>query len=204
MTETETTATTAGHQDDRAPDGDVSGYRLVVPDGWFPVDLEPGRMERSVAALVKRQFAGIDNAPHLKAQARQQLLAQAEAAQAAGGLEMFLSLQQVAGVPLPASLVIFLVPPPGPQAVTAQELARSLAGDERRATVVILPAGQAVRVPVRPSSPGEPESATLEVFVPVPHNGEWLLLSFATPLGPLAPALTKLFDAICTTLRWDQ
>ena len=92
----------------------VSGYRLVAPDDWFAVDLEPDRMERSVAALVKRQFAGIDNAPHLKAQARQQLLAQTRAAQEAGGLEMFLSLQQVAGVPIAASLVIFLVPPPGP------------------------------------------------------------------------------------------
>jgi hypothetical protein len=198
MTQAETTVP-AGYQDST-----VSGYRLVVPDGWFSVDLEPGRMERSVAALVKRQFAGIDNAPHLKAQARQQLLAQAEAARAAGGLEMFLSLQQVAGVPLAASLAIFLVPPAGSQAVTAQELAGSLSGDERQATVVSLPAGQAVRVLRRARSADESESAILEVFVPVPHYGEWLLLSFATPLGPLAPVLTKLFDAICTTLRWDQ
>ena len=194
----ETTATT-GHQEST-----VSGYRLVVPDGWFAVDLEPGRMERSVAALVKRQFAGIDNAPHLRAQARQQLLAQTQAAQAAGGLEMFLSLQQVAGVPIAASLVIFLVPPPGPHGVAAADLARSLTGGERRVAVVDLPAGQAVRALGRLSPPDGQESATLEVFVPVPHNGGWLLLSFATPLGPLVPALTKLFDAICTTLRWDQ
>ena len=153
----------------------------------------------------KRQFAGIDNAPHLKAQARQQLLAQTQAAQAAGGLEMFLSLQQVAGVPLAASLVTFLVPPSGTHMVTAQDLARSLTSDRRQATVVDLPAGQAVRALGRPSSPDEQESATLEVFVPVPHNGEWLLLSFATPgFSPLVPALTKLFNAICTTLRWHQ
>jgi hypothetical protein len=132
MNEAETTATT--WQQESA----VSGYRIVAPDGWFAVDLEPGRMERSVAALVKRQFAGIDNAPLLKAQARQQLLAQTQAAQAAGGLEMFLSLQQVAGVPIAASLVIFLVPTPG-QVVTAADLARSLdTGDERRVTVVEL------------------------------------------------------------------
>jgi hypothetical protein len=197
MNEAETTATT--WQQESA----VSGYRIVAPDGWFAVDLEPGRMERSVAALVKRQFAGIDNAPLLKAQARQQLLAQTQAAQAAGGLEMFLSLQQVAGVPIAASLVIFLVPTPG-QVVTAADLARSLdTGDERRVTVVDLPVGQAVRVFRRTGTEDGSASATLEVFVPVPHNGEWLLLSFATPLGPLAPALTKLFDAICTTLRWD-
>jgi hypothetical protein len=200
MAEVEIVATTGpGHRNDM-----VSGYRLVVPDGWFAVDLEPGRRERSVAALVKRQFAGIDNAPHLKEQARQELLVQTGAAQAAGGLEMFLSLQQVAGVPLAASLVIFLVPPPGAQVATVQELAGSLAGAERQAVVVDLPAGQAVRVLGHNSSPDESASATLEVFVPVPHGGEWLLLSFATPLGPLAPALTKLFDAICMTLRWDQ
>jgi hypothetical protein len=181
----------------------VSGYRLVAPDDWFAVDLEPDRMGRSVAALVKRQFAGIDNAPHLKAQARQQLLAQTQAAQEAGGLEMFLSLQQVAGVPIAASLVIFLVPP-GSHEVTVGDLARSLAvGDERRVTTVDLPVGQAVRVLRRTWNEDGSASATLEVFVPVPDNGEWLLLSFATPLGPLAPALTKLFDAICTTLRWD-
>jgi len=188
----------------RHQDGNVSGYRLVVPDGWFAVDLEPGRRERSVAALVKRQFAGIDNAPHLKAQARRELLAQAEAAHEAGGLEMFLSLQQIAGIPLTASLVVFLVPPPGTGAVTTQELARSLSSDERRVTVVDLPAGEAVRVLSHLSSPDQSDSATLKVFVPVPHTGEWLLLTFATPLGPLFPALTKLFDAICTTLRWDQ
>jgi hypothetical protein len=198
MTEAETTATT-GHQESA-----VSGYRVVIPDGWFAVDLEPGRMERSVAALVKRQFAGIDNAPHIRAQAGQQLLAQARAAQAAGGLEMFLSLQQVAGVPLAASLVIFLVPPPGTAVVTAADLARSLTGDGRQVTVADLPVGQAARVLRQTGTEDGPTMTTLEVFVPVPHNGEWLLLSFATPLGPLAPALTKLFDAICTTLRWDQ
>jgi hypothetical protein len=200
MTPAETMATTGRARRDET----VSGYRLVVPDGWFAVDLEPGRMERSVAALVKRQFTGIDNAPHLKVQARQQLLAQTQAAQAAGGLEMFLSLQQIAGIPLAASLVIFLVPASGTQVVTAQELAVSLEGDERQVTTVNFPVGQAVRVLGRTSSPDESASASLEVFVPVPHNGEWLLLSFATPLGPLAPALTKLFDAICTTLRWNR
>jgi len=113
MTQAQRTAAT-GH-----PYCPASGYRLVVPDGWFAIDLEPGRRERSVAALVKRQFAGIDNAPHLKAQAREQLLAQTLAAQAAGGLEMFLSLDPVAGIPLAASLVIFLVPPSGMQIATA-------------------------------------------------------------------------------------
>jgi hypothetical protein len=184
---------------------EVTGYRLVVPDGWFAVDLDPGRRERSVAALVERQFAGLDNAPHLKAQAQQELLTRAEAANAAGGLEMFLSLQQVAGIPIAASLVVFLVPPPGTREVTVEELSRTLDDDDRQVDVVNLPAGTSVRVLRRIGSQDESASATLEVFVPVPGSGGgWLLLSFSAPLGPLAPALTKLFDAICTTLRWDQ
>lgn len=181
----------------------VSGYRLVVPDGWFAVDLDPGRPERAVAALVERQFAGLDNAPHLKTQARQELLTKARAAREAGGLEMFLSTQQVAGIPLAASLVIFLVPPPGPQAVTAGELAGSLDGEGRQVTVTDLPAGTAVRV-LRRTGPAEGTNATLEVFVPVPRGGGWLLLAFSAPLGPLARAMMKLFDAIAATLRWDQ
>jgi hypothetical protein len=182
----------------------VTGYRLVVPDGWFAVDLDAGRRERSVSALVERQFAGLDNAPHLKAQACQELLARAETAHAAGGLEMFLSLQQVGGIPIAASLVVFVVPPPGRQQVIAGELARILDGEDRQVEVVDLPAGASVRVLRRIGSQDESASATLEVFVPVPGGGAWLLLSFSAPLGPLAPALTKLFDAICTTLRWDQ
>jgi hypothetical protein len=181
----------------------VSGYRLVVPDGWFAVDLDPGRRERAVAALVGRQFAGLDNAPHLKAQTRQELLARAKAAYEAGGLEMFLSTQQVAGIPLASSLVIFLVPPPGSQVVTAGELAGSLDGEGRQVRVTDLPAGTAVRV-LRRTGSADGTTATLEMFVPVPRGGGWLLLAFSAPLGPLAPAMMKLFDSIAVTLRWDQ
>jgi hypothetical protein len=191
----------------------TAAYRLVVPDGWFVIDLEPGRRERSIAALVERQFAGIDNVPHLKAQARHETLAKAESAYSAGGVEMFLSLQQIAGIPVAASLVIFLVPPPATGAVTAEELAATLAGDEGQVSVVDLPAGTSVRLLRRAGSAGldgsapfdgDAVSATLEVFAPVPDSGWWLLLSFAAPIGPLAPALTKLFDAISMTLRWDR
>lgn len=182
----------------------AASYRLVVPEQWFMIDLEPGRRERPVAALIERQFAGIDNAPHLKAQARQETLDKAEAAYAAGGLEMFMSLQQIAGIPIAASLVTFAVPPPTTGALAAEDLAATLAGEERQVTVVDLPAGRSVRVLRRDGSADEAASATLEVFAPVPGSGSWLLLSFAAPIGPLVPALTKLFDAICMTLRWNQ
>jgi hypothetical protein len=221
---------TAEHATGRAGTVEVTGYKLVVPDGWFSVELEAGRLERAVARLVDRQFAGIDNAPHLKAQARQELVARGEAARKSGGVEMFLSLMQVGGLPIAASLTTYLVPS-GAGQVGPDDLARALARDGDEITVVDLPAGRAVRI-VRDSAPpqewtgvgqratpggGAPDPAAaqdlaqalvsreVQVFVPVPGgDGAWLLLAFAAPLGPLAPAMSKLFDAISQTLRWSQ
>jgi hypothetical protein len=183
---------------------EVSGYRLVVPADWHAVDLDPAGRQQSVAALVNRQFAGADNAPHLKAQAKRELLARAVATRAAGGVELYLSLQQISGVPVPASLAIFLVPPDNGRTVTADQFAQILANDDRQVTLVDLPAGRSVRV-LRSGSTAEAQgSAIHEVFVPVPDNGHWLLLAFATPIGPLARPLSGLFDAIAATLRWDR
>jgi hypothetical protein len=172
------------------------------------VALDPERRARSVRELVERQFAGIDNAPHLKAQAREELLSRAETAYEAGGLDMFLSLQEIAGIPLAASLLVFLVPPPEDgQPAEATQLAETLRCEDRYVSLMDLPAGKSARVLRRGeldgTQPGT-DATTLEVFVPVPSTGAWLLLSFSAPLGPLAPAMTKLFDAICKTLRWDR
>jgi hypothetical protein len=194
----------------------VTGYKIIVPDGWFSVELEAGRLERAVTRLVDRQFAGIDNAPHLKAQARQELVERGEAARKSGGVEMFLSLMRVGGLPLAASLTTYLVPS-GDGQVGPDDLARAMAREGDEVTVVDLPAGRAVRI-VRDSAPPEEwadpaaddtkqvlVSREVQVFVPVPGGaGSWLLLAFAAPFGPLASAMSKLFDAISQTLRWSQ
>jgi hypothetical protein len=218
------------HAAGRAGTVEVTGYTLVVPDGWFSVKLEAGRLERAVARLVDRQFAGVDNAPHLKAQARQELVARGEAARKSGGVETFLSLMQVGGLPIAASLTTYLVPAAAGQ-VGPDDLVGALARDGGEVTVVDLPAGRAVRI-LRDSAPpadwtvaaqratsgwdapgpaGAQDlaqalaSREVQVFVPVPGGGgAWLLLAFAAPLGPLAPAMSKLFDAISQTLRWSQ
>jgi len=179
-------------------------YQLIVPDGWFRIGLEPGVREKAVIALVDRQFHGVDNAPQVKAEARQTLLATAQNAFGNGGIELYVSLQTAAGFPLSAALVVTLAPPPQhPEAiVTPDRLARTVAGDGRNVSLVDvslveLPAGQAVRV-----RGGDPPVTTLDVHVPVPGSGAYLLLSFSTPLAPLADALVGMFDAIAATLRW--
>jgi hypothetical protein len=185
-------------------------YLLVVPEDWFRIDLAPGDCEPGIARLVDRQFRGIDNAPHLKHQARGVLLRTAQNAYGNGGVEMYVSLQTAAGFPLSASLVVTLTPPHENDTVivTPERLAQSLSGDGVQVTLTKLPAGSAVRVCRRtlPRPDGVPAHQSpvtnLDIHIPVPDSGAYLILSFSTPLDPLAEALVGLFDTIAGTLRW--
>jgi hypothetical protein len=175
-----------------------SDYQLTVPEGWARVDLQPGVREPALARLVDRQFRSVNNAAHLKRQAREQFLRVAQYAYGNGGLELYVSLQTAAGLPLPASLVVTLTPPHEKETlrVPPDRLARELAAGGGRVTLIELPAGPGVRVRRRV------EATMLDIHVAVPESGAYLILSFSTPLDQLADAMVDLFDSIANTLRW--
>jgi hypothetical protein len=175
-----------------------SDYRVTVPEGWHRIALEPGVREPAIAAVIDHQFCALNNASQLKDQLREQLLRTAQHAYGNGGMELYVSLQTAAGFPLPASLVVTLTPPPDDPTVTVtpERLAEILGNNGGQVTLADLPAGQAVRVRRRV------QSTTLDIYVPIPHSGAYLLLSFSTPLDALADAMIGLFDTIASTLRW--
>ena len=191
-------------------------YRLLLPDGWFRVRIDPEGRERSIDALVDRQFEGIDNAPHIKRQLRDSLHAQAVAAYESGGIELYLSLQQAAPLTIPASLLITLVTPlPTGSLPSLTDLANLLVDGGGEASLVELPAGEAVRVrretgqPGRPTPPGASGQAdemlpavTLDYQLPVPATQAHLLLTFSTPLVQIGDAMVELFDAVAGSLTW--
>ncbi|MBD0842733.1 MULTISPECIES: hypothetical protein [unclassified Streptomyces] len=197
-----------------AQETDVPGdYRLLLPEGWFRVDLDPDRRDRSINALVERQFHGIDNAPHLKDEFREDLRRRAAKAHRSGGIELYLSLQEVGPFTIPASLLVTLAPLQRPEPLPLEALVRALAEDGA-GTVGIenLPAGPAVRVrKLVPQGSGQegPASAphnsvTVEYHLPVPGTTAFLLLTFSTPLEPIADAMAELFDAIAGSLTWQE
>jgi hypothetical protein len=186
-----------------------AGYRLVVPQGWWAVELDPERTAASVAALVEHQWRGVDDAPHLKAQARAELNRQAAAAREAGGLELYLSVDALEGVPLSASLLVSSAALAGPGELT--ELADRRRRNGADVVPVQLPAGPALRSRWAEASTLDgvedaelPVTTCLDVHVPVPGLPRVLLLSFRTPLEPLAQPMVELFDAITTTLQWSD
>ncbi|CAL9536768.1 hypothetical protein SUDANB2_04147 [Streptomyces sp. enrichment culture] len=191
-------------------------YRLLLPEGWFRVRIEPELRERSVDALINRQFEGVDNAPHLKQQLRDSLLSQAAAAFRDGGIELYLSLQKAGAVTIPASLLVTFLPPKRGGQPTAQDIAAHLSADEDlEVSVVDVSSGPAVRTrrrtgqseqPVPSNMPGSPDQAlpsvTLDYQLPVPAADAWLLLTFSTPLVQIADAMVELFDAVAASLTW--
>jgi hypothetical protein len=205
-------------------------YRLLLPEGWFRILLDPDQRNRSVDALVERQFHGIDNAPHLKEELRADLRRRAAKAHRSGGIELYLSLQEVGPFTIPASLLVSLAPLRHAEPLPAEDLARAFAqdaeeengGETPEITVEELAAGTAVRVRRRSRQPGEngpdrgpdrgpdggPDgehaSVSVEYHVPVPGTTAFLLLTFSTPLEPIADAMAGLFDAIAGSLTWTE
>ncbi|WP_121748554.1 hypothetical protein [Streptomyces sp. E2N166] len=193
-------------------------YRLLLPEGWFRILLDPDRRDRSVDALVERQFHGIDNAPHLKEELRADLRRRAAKAHRSGGIELYLSLQEVGPFTVPASLLVSLAPLRHAEPLPAEDLARAFAEEAKEAdpgeapeiTVEELAAGTAVRVRRLSRQPGEngPDgdhvSVSVEYHLPVPGTTAFLLLTFSTPLEPIADAMAGLFDAIAGSLTWTE
>ncbi|KOU02691.1 MULTISPECIES: hypothetical protein [Streptomyces] len=193
-------------------------YRLLLPEGWFRILLDPDQRTRSVDALVERQFRGIDNAPHLKEELRGDLYRRAAKAYRSGGIELYLSLQAVGPFTIPASLLVTLAPLRHAEPLPPEDLARVLAedagdGDDSAAveiSVEELPAGTAVRVRRRErqqgenGGDGEHASVSVEYHLPVPEATAYLLLTFSTPLEPIADAMAGLFDAVAGSLTWTE
>ncbi|MEV0438539.1 hypothetical protein AB0I84_10615 [Streptomyces spectabilis] len=130
----------------------------------------------------------------------------ARAAYRVGGVELYLSVLTVGGVPLASSLLVSLVPEGWPGCRTAYDLARRLAGGE---VVELEGAGEAVRQERAGAS--DPErlmgstlaTTTVVYNVPVPASQAWLTLTFSTPMEALAPKMVELFDTVAGTLHWQ-
>lgn len=171
-------------------------YAIAVPDSWALIPLEPGRREKAISALIRRQFVGTHGATGVRAALRRHLTDLAEAAWRAGGIEFYLSLMMAGPLPVPASLLVTLIPPPPSGPLPVEAVTEEAEKRNRSVSSVRAPAGAGVRA--------QASAADISFYFPVPGSGAWLLLAFSGPDGPLATAMTGLFDAIAATLRWAR
>jgi hypothetical protein len=189
------------------------GWSLLLPPGWWHIPLDE-RRGQSVAALLDRQLASLprDRVATLRRELEGELTRLVERAVANGAVEMYLNVDLMRGLPVAASCLVTVVPTGAVTALPAAELAGMMAerpGDE----VGVLEVAGAPAARVRRREPvtdadglstGELAVTRLQVYVPVPNTAEMLLLSFSTPMDPIADAMVTLFDAIAGSLRWRQ
>lgn len=193
----------------QAPTTEPAGPRapvfgLITPEDWYRIPLLPAdRREASVNALIKRQFAGVDHQPVLRRKAEEQLLGTADAAVGQGGVVLHLSFLEAGGIPLSASLLISCLY----EKFDGLDAVAALAGTGE-VTLESLPAVGRVagvrrqeRTKQSRKLGSEFEDTVVEYFVPVPGRDEVLMLTFSTPLEPIADAMAELFDAVAGTLR---
>ncbi|MFI8927515.1 hypothetical protein ACIG3E_07545 [Streptomyces sp. NPDC053474] len=178
-----------------------------MPEGWFQLPLNPPKArDRALVALVGRQFGGVDHVPLVKERLVRELREEVKRAGRVGGVELYLSLLGLGGVPLASSLLVSLAPEAWPGCRTAYDLARRLPGDAE--VVELAGAGEAVREGrAEAADPGRLMGSTLATTtvvynVPVPASQTWLTLTFSTPMEALAPKMVELFDTVAGTLHW--
>ncbi|MFF3873152.1 hypothetical protein [Streptomyces sp. NPDC001978] len=159
-----------------------------------------------MSALIRRQFAGVDDQPILRRMAEEQLLGTAEAGAGQGGVVLYLSFLEAAGIPLSASLLVSRLY----EKFDSLDAVAALAGSGEVGLVTLPAAGRAARLLRREQTKesrrlgSEFQDTIVEYFIPVPDHDEVLMLTFSTPLEPIAEAMVELFDAVAGTLRWQH
>ncbi|MFF3889478.1 hypothetical protein [Streptomyces sp. NPDC001914] len=181
-------------------------FGLITPEDWYRIPLQPQEQrEASVSALIRRQFAGVDDQPVLRRQAEEHLTGAALAGADQGGVVLYLSFLAAAGIPLSASLLVSRVH----ERFDSLDVVAALTGQGEVVPVTLPAAGRAARRRRTERSRetrklgSDFDDTIVEYFVPAPLNDETLMLTFSTPMEPIADAMVELFDAIAGTLRWQ-
>ena len=188
-----------------------AGWSLTLPPGWWHIPLDE-RRGQSVKALLDRRLASLprDRVATLRRELEGELTRLAERAAQNDAVDMYLSVDLMRGLPVAATCLVTVVPTGVGTALPAAELA-AMMGDRSNDEVGVVEVAGAPAARVRRREPvdeadgyssGDLPVTRLQVYVPVPNRAETLLLSFSTPIDPIADAMVALFDAIAGSLRW--
>jgi hypothetical protein len=205
----------AARQVTASPTG-VRDFSLLLPPGWvrFPID---SRVPLRVKNLVSDRMTAVPEQRRkaVRASLTRELTAVLETAARRGSIDVLLSVDPVAGQPVPASgLVTHLEGQGGGDVLDA--LVGTLVVGARGVAVRDLGIVEVAGAPAvrrlttrRERVPAEGEAAggvltvtQVDHFVPIPDGSGLLVLTFSTPMEQLGPPLVALFDVIASSFRW--
>jgi hypothetical protein len=186
-------------------------FSFVAPTGFFAVDFDRdaegdrdatgAAVDRHIAALGKAELAEQREA------FVDDVVAFARDGVRRGVSALMLWLDTAEGEPLAATVAGYQVEGDDDLTELADDLGRPRPNDAgaRRAEVVALPAGRAVRVQFLSETPLDVGRGLIlelvQFWLPVPGTGTRLVLSCSTPLVAVAEHITPVFDDIAGTIE---
>lgn len=173
-------------------------FAVLLPPGWMRIPID-GREGARAAALAAQKTAELSEPQ--RSQVREKLARLIRSvlrdARSCGGIDVMLSLAERDGVPLAASCLVSYLDQG--QRVPLEMLAAELSGNGGDVTIAQTGGAAAVRRRYQ-----EEGMTKLDYFLPMPGRTGLLVMSFGTPMEPLADAFVLLFDAIAQSLRWQS
>jgi hypothetical protein len=201
----------------RAAPRAAAGYAMVLPPGWRRIPVRQGTAEAIKEILdevVGRVGSSGDREKLVRARVEIQgrLTTMAARARENGGVDLYLPVEYVHGIAVPASFLVSEGAPGGLSDGSRDEIVAALAAADDSATLVEVDGVTGVRTelvaPPDPANDVPLASRRVDYVLPLPGPGcRWLMVVFSTlgdsdPEGEFAGILVQLFDAIMSTFQW--
>ncbi|RBY96706.1 hypothetical protein DQ237_08870 [Blastococcus sp. TF02-8] len=199
-----------------APGAVVRDFTMLLPPGWARIPLDD-RVPLRVRSLVAERLGAAppEHRETLRTGLTRELTAVLGTAARKGGIDVLLSVDPVAGQPVPASAVVSVLEGRGDgdalDALAGTLVASTRSRAVREVGVVEIAGAPAVRRLTDRRERVEPEAGLaggvlsitqVDYFVPLPGGDGLLVLTFSTPVEALGPPLVKLFDVMASSFRW--
>lgn len=192
----------------------VAAFTITTPDDWVVLDLDPDTNRHSTRRLIERSEPNTVASLSPTGIGLARLLEQAaDQARSRGAVLASVYARSFEDQAVSASFTAAVTKAAtgsgagADAALVAACLERDPGGRDTitETAVVTLPAGDAARVrrSVVVDVAGHSLTTTVvQYFVPVPGCALMIVLTFSTPVLPLADAFVALFDAVAETLEW--
>jgi hypothetical protein len=194
-------------------DAPAVGYSVILPPSWAKIPLR-NDAEGAIKRILDKSFPGVsrDEVAAARQELRQRLKKLINQARSNGGLDLYLPVELMRGLPVPASFVVSEGELGGPEELEPELIIAKLAA--QGADVTEIDGAPAVRreelVPPDPGQEFSYGSRQVTYTLAVPGNpGRWLLVAFSTigagdPDDDIARLLASLFESVMTTFRWRR
>jgi hypothetical protein len=193
----------------------ATGYAMLLPAGWRRIPVLHGT-SKAITAIVDEVFSRLapERSPAGRPELERHLTEMAREARGQAVVDLYLPVEQVHGVAVPASIAVSRGTLGSSGVPGWDETMAQIAAGAHETRPVTVDGAAGVRLE-RPAGPGLARhvacgSRLISYALPVPGvPGDWLIVVFSVldadgTAGRFARLLAEMFDAVMTTFRWTM